>query len=195
MIREADFVVVAVPTRWTKRTNPISVPGRSLGFRGRNLKRARPSFSSPRSPAGSDRRNLHPDHRGEVRPEVEGRLFVGYSPSGSTPAIKSVRSPRSSRSSRAIPLKLSTWWQRSGDIITAGVFKASSIRSPGRRAKVIGKCPARPQYCLDERAGDHFRPHRHRYPGSPAGCRDQMEFPSFRPGLVGGTAIGGTPTI
>ncbi|HNL20520.1 MAG TPA: nucleotide sugar dehydrogenase, partial [Rhodocyclaceae bacterium] len=138
VIREADFVVVAVPTPVDEAHQPDFSPlvGAS-DFVGRNLKRgATIVFESTVYPGATEEICIPIIEEKSGQKWKEG-FFVGYSPERINPGDKERTVTKIVKVvSGDTPETLDLVAKIYGDIITAGVFKASSIKV-AEAAKVI----------------------------------------------------------
>jgi UDP-N-acetyl-D-galactosamine dehydrogenase len=193
-LKEADFVVVAVPTPVDDAHNPDFTPlaGASAAV-GRNLKRgAVVVYESTVYPGATEEVCIPILERESGLSWKEG-FFVGYSPERINPGDREHTLTRITKVvSGDTPQTLDRVAEMYGSIITAGVYKASSIKV-AEAAKVIENTQRDLNIALMNELSLIF----HRI------GIDTMEvlqaagtkwnFLPFRPGLVGGHCIGVDP--
>ena len=193
-LREADFIIVAVPTPVDEAHNPDFEPliGASTSV-GQNLTRGRPVVFESTVYPGATEEVCVPVIEKHSGPEVEAgllrRLFARAHQSRrqGAHAYEDRQGGRGRHAADAGALA-----EVYGSVVSAGVHRALD---QGRRSRQGDReHPARPQHRADERARDHLPPDRHRHRTKCWRRRGtKWNFLPFRPGLVGGHCIGVDP--
>ena len=194
VIREADFVVVAVPTPVDEAHQPDFSPlvGAS-DFVGRNLKRgATIVFESTVYPGATEEICIPIIEEKSGQKWKEG-FFVGYSPERINPGDKERTVTKIVKVvSGDTPETLDLVAKIYGDIITAGVFKASSIKV-AEAAKVIENTQRDLNIALMNELAIIFDRIGIDTLEVLLAAGTKWNFLPFRPGLVGGHCIGVDP--
>jgi UDP-N-acetyl-D-galactosamine dehydrogenase len=192
-LREADFIVVAVPTPIDDAHQPDFGPllGASESV-GRNLKRgAIVVFESTVYP-GATEEVCVPVIEAHSKMKWKRDFFVGYSPERINPGDKQHTLTKITKVVRATRPKRSSASPRS--MAASSRRRVSRELDQSRRGcKGDREHAARSEHRADERAGADLSQHRHRHDGSARGRGHQVELLPFRPGLVGGHCIGVDP--
>ncbi len=193
-LREADFVIVAVPTPVDAAHNPDFSPLESASRSvGRNLKKgATVVFESTVYP-GATEEVCVPIIEKESGLRWKTDFFVGYSPERINPGDKEHTLTRIVKVvSGDTPETLERVAQMYGSVITAGVYKASSIKV-AEAAKVIENTQRDLNIALMNELSLIF----HRIGIDTLevlqAAGTKWNFLPFRPGLVGGHCIGVDP--
>ncbi|MBW4049468.1 MAG: nucleotide sugar dehydrogenase [Proteobacteria bacterium] len=193
-LREADFVIVAVPTPVDAAHNPDFSPLVSASrFVGRNLKDgATIVFESTVYP-GATEEVCVPIIERESGKRWKADFFVGYSPERINPGDREHTLTRIVKVvSGDTPQTLEKVAAMYGSVITAGVYKASSIKV-AEAAKVIENTQRDLNIALMNELSLIF--HRIGIDTTEVlkAASTKWNFLPFRPGLVGGHCIGVDP--
>ncbi|MCU0871352.1 MAG: nucleotide sugar dehydrogenase, partial [Pirellulaceae bacterium] len=193
-LREADFVVVAVPTPVDEAHNPDFSPLVSSSTSvGRNLKRGAVVVYESTVYPGATEEVCIPILERESGLTWKKDFFVGYSPERINPGDREHTLPRIVKVvSGDLPETLETVAAMYGSIITAGVHRASSIKV-AEAAKVIENTQRDLNIALMNELSLIF----HRIGIDTLdvlqAAGTKWNFLPFRPGLVGGHCIGVDP--
>ena len=193
-LREADFVVVAVPTPVDDAHNPDFSPlvGSSTSV-GRNLKRGAVVVYESTVYPGATEEVCIPILERESGLKWKRDFFVGYSPERINPGDREHTLTRITKVvSGDTPETLERVAETYGSIITAGIHKASSIKV-AEAAKVIENTQRDLNIALMNELSLIF--HRIGIDTSEVlrAAGTKWNFLPFRPGLVGGHCIGVDP--
>ena len=193
-LREADFVVVAVPTPVDDAHQPDFTPllGASESV-GRNLKRgATIVFESTVYP-GATEEICVPVIERHAKMQWKRDFFVGYSPERINPGDKEHTLTRITKVvSGDTPETLERVAAVYGSVVTAGVFKASSIKV-AEAAKVIENTQRDLNIALMNELALIFHKIGIDTTDVLNAAGTKWNFLPFRPGLVGGHCIGVDP--
>ncbi|TAH47926.1 MAG: nucleotide sugar dehydrogenase [Betaproteobacteria bacterium] len=194
VLREADFVVVAVPTPVDEAHQPDFTPlVKSSTTAGRHLKRGAIVVYESTVYPGATEEICIPILERESGMKWKQDFFVGYSPERINPGDKERTVTRIVKVvSGDTPETLETVKRIYGDVITAGVYPASSIKV-AEAAKVIENTQRDLNIALMNELAVLFHKIGIDTLEVLEAAGTKWNFLPFRPGLVGGHCIGVDP--
>ncbi|MBS0554776.1 MAG: nucleotide sugar dehydrogenase, partial [Proteobacteria bacterium] len=194
VLREADFVIIAVPTPVDEAHQPDFTPlVKSSTTAGRNLKRGAIVVYESTVYPGATEEICIPILERESGMKWKQDFFVGYSPERINPGDKERTVTRIVKVvSGDTPETLETVKRIYGDVITAGVAPASSIKV-AEAAKVIENTQRDLNIALMNELAVLFHKIGIDTLEVLEAAGTKWNFLPFRPGLVGGHCIGVDP--
>lgn len=194
VLREADFVIIAVPTPVDEAHQPDFTPlVKSSTTAGRNLKRGAIVVYESTVYPGATEEICIPILERESGMKWKQDFFVGYSPERINPGDKERTVTRIVKVvSGDTPETLETVKRIYGDVITAGVYPASSIKV-AEAAKVIENTQRDLNIALMNELAVLFHKIGIDTLEVLEAAGTKWNFLPFRPGLVGGHCIGVDP--
>lgn len=194
VLREADFVIVAVPTPVDDAHQPDFTPlVKSSATVGRNLKRGAIVVYESTVYPGATEEVCIPILERESGMKWKQDFFVGYSPERINPGDKERTVTRIVKVvSGDTPETLATVERIYGEVITAGVYPASSIKV-AEAAKVIENTQRDLNIALMNELAVIFHKIGIDTLEVLKAAGTKWNFLPFRPGLVGGHCIGVDP--
>ena len=194
VLREADFVVIAVPTPVDEAHQPDFTPlVKSSTTAGRHLKRGAIVVYESTVYPGATEEICIPILERESGMKWKQDFFVGYSPERINPGDKERTVTRIVKVvSGDTPQTLETVKRVYGDVITAGVYPASSIKV-AEAAKVIENTQRDLNIALMNELAVLFNKIGIDTLEVLEAAGTKWNFLPFRPGLVGGHCIGVDP--
>jgi UDP-N-acetyl-D-galactosamine dehydrogenase len=194
VVREADFVIVAVPTPVDEARQPDFTPlVRASETVGRNLKPGATVVYESTVYPGATEEVCIPILERESGLEWKKDFFVGYSPERINPGDKERTITRIVKVvSGDTPETLAAVQRVYGDVITAGVYPASSIKV-AEAAKVIENTQRDLNIALMNELAVIFHKLDIDTLEVLQAAGTKWNFLPFRPGLVGGHCIGVDP--
>ena len=185
-LRDADFILVAVPTPVDQARIPDFAPlvGASRTI-GPHLKQGAVVVYESTVYPGATEEVCIPVLEQSSGLKWKRDFFVGYSPERINPGDREHRLTNVVKVVAGdTPETLDRVARLYETVVEPGVYRCSSIKA-AEACKVIENTAARPEHRPDERAGDHLRPGRHRHRRSARSRRNEVELPRFQAGPRG----------